>query len=66
MRGATSSLAQALVGSIPISSSLSTRYFVSFVIQFQFHQALCNAAGHEGPLHTCDIYQSQKAGKILG
>ncbi|NXN80602.1 ACE enzyme, partial [Bombycilla garrulus] len=42
------------------------RYFVSFVIQFQFHQALCDAAGHEGPLHTCDIYQSQKAGQILG
>ncbi|NXO70473.1 ACE enzyme, partial [Phainopepla nitens] len=42
------------------------RYFVSFVIQFQFHQALCNASGHKGPLHTCDIYQSQKAGKILG
>ncbi|XP_063259700.1 angiotensin-converting enzyme [Prinia subflava] len=42
------------------------RYFVSFVIQFQFHQALCDAAGHKGPLHTCDIYQSQKAGKILG
>ncbi|NXQ63440.1 ACE enzyme, partial [Anthoscopus minutus] len=42
------------------------RYFVSFVIQFQFHQALCDAAGHKGPLHTCDIYQSQEAGKILG
>ncbi|NXY09069.1 ACE enzyme, partial [Pteruthius melanotis] len=42
------------------------RYFVSFVIQFQFHQALCVAAGHKGPLHTCDIYQSQEAGKILG
>uniref|UniRef100_A0A8C3KJA8 Angiotensin-converting enzyme n=1 Tax=Calidris pygmaea TaxID=425635 RepID=A0A8C3KJA8_9CHAR len=42
------------------------RYFVSFVIQFQFHQALCKAAGHTGPLHTCDIYQSKEAGKILG
>ncbi|NWW44331.1 ACE enzyme, partial [Pedionomus torquatus] len=42
------------------------RYFVSFVIQFQFHQALCSAAGHTGPLHTCDIYQSKEAGKILG
>ncbi|XP_038018778.1 angiotensin-converting enzyme [Motacilla alba alba] len=42
------------------------RYFVSFVIQFQFHQALCDAAGHKGPLHTCDIYQSKEAGKILG
>ncbi|XP_060637297.2 angiotensin-converting enzyme isoform X1 [Anolis sagrei] len=42
------------------------RYFVSFVIQFQFHQALCKAAGHTGPLHKCDIYNSQAAGKILG
>lgn len=68
MRGTTSSLSQALVGSIPTSSRLSTtpRYFVSFVIQFQFHQALCTAAGHTGPLHTCDIYQSKEAGKILG
>uniref|UniRef100_A0A803XZP4 Angiotensin-converting enzyme n=1 Tax=Meleagris gallopavo TaxID=9103 RepID=A0A803XZP4_MELGA len=42
------------------------RYFVSFVIQFQFHEALCKAAGHTGPLHTCDIYQSKEAGKLLG
>ncbi|KAL0984278.1 hypothetical protein UPYG_G00139350 [Umbra pygmaea] len=42
------------------------RYFVSFVIQFQFHQALCKAAGHTGPLHECDIYRSREAGKLLG
>ncbi|KAK7919785.1 hypothetical protein WMY93_011069 [Mugilogobius chulae] len=42
------------------------RYFVSFVIQFQFHKALCNAAKHTGPLHTCDIYQSKEAGKLMG
>uniref|UniRef100_A0A3Q2EBE3 Angiotensin-converting enzyme n=1 Tax=Cyprinodon variegatus TaxID=28743 RepID=A0A3Q2EBE3_CYPVA len=42
------------------------RYFVSFIIQFQFHQALCTAANHVGPLHTCDIYQSKEAGKLLG
>ncbi|NXN98104.1 ACE enzyme, partial [Rhinopomastus cyanomelas] len=42
------------------------RYFVSFIIQFQFHQALCAAAGHTGPLHKCDIYESKEAGKILG
>ncbi|XP_054851332.1 angiotensin-converting enzyme [Eublepharis macularius] len=42
------------------------RYFVSFIIQFQFHQALCEAAGHVGPLHKCDIYQSKEAGTILG
>lgn len=43
----------------------SCRYFVSFIIQFQFHQALCQAAGHQGPLHKCDIYQSKEAGKLL-
>lgn len=42
------------------------RYFISFVIQFQFHKALCEAAGHTGPLHNCDIYQSKEAGKLLG
>lgn len=42
------------------------RYFVSFVIQFQFHKALCDAAGHTGPLHNCDIYKSTKAGQLLG
>ncbi|XP_077108784.1 angiotensin-converting enzyme isoform X2 [Ranitomeya variabilis] len=42
------------------------RYFVSFVIQFQFHKALCAAAGQTGPLHKCDIYQSLDAGKLLG
>lgn len=46
--------------------SSSIRYFVSFVIQFQFHKALCNAAKHNGPLYTCDIYQSKEAGKLLG
>ncbi|KAM6163158.1 angiotensin-converting enzyme-like isoform 2-T2 [Rhynchocyon petersi] len=49
-----------------ISSSVPyIRYFVSFVIQFQFHEALCKAAGHQGPLHTCDIYKSKEAGKLL-
>uniref|UniRef100_A0A8D3C6I2 Angiotensin-converting enzyme n=1 Tax=Scophthalmus maximus TaxID=52904 RepID=A0A8D3C6I2_SCOMX len=42
------------------------RYFVSFIIQFQFHKALCEAAKHVGPLHTCDIYTSKEAGKLLG
>ncbi|XP_021068150.1 angiotensin-converting enzyme [Mus pahari] len=41
------------------------RYFISFIIQFQFHEALCRAAGHTGPLHQCDIYQSKEAGKLL-
>ncbi|KAK6182477.1 hypothetical protein SNE40_010158 [Patella caerulea] len=41
------------------------RYFVSFIIQFQFHKALCKAANQTGPLHTCDIYRSKEAGKLL-
>ena len=38
---------------------------MSFVLQFQFHQALCKEAGHQGPLHKCDIYQSTQAGAKL-
>lgn len=38
---------------------------MSFVLQFQFHQALCKEAGHQGPLHQCDIYQSAQAGAKL-
>ncbi|XP_054712126.1 angiotensin-converting enzyme-like [Uloborus diversus] len=41
------------------------RYFVSYVIQFQFHKALCKAAEHQGPLHKCDIYQNKAAGQLL-
>ena len=41
------------------------RYFVSFILQFQFHEKLCEAAKHTGPLHKCDIYRSKEAGAIL-
>lgn len=41
------------------------RYFVSFLIQFQFQRALCKEAGFEGPLHECNIYQSEEAGAKL-
>ncbi|KAH1028894.1 angiotensin-converting enzyme [Dendroctonus ponderosae] len=47
------------------------RYFISFVIQYQFHRALCEKAGQydpnnaEKPLHQCDIYQSTTAGNVL-
>uniref|UniRef100_A0A3B3BGN1 Angiotensin-converting enzyme n=1 Tax=Oryzias melastigma TaxID=30732 RepID=A0A3B3BGN1_ORYME len=41
------------------------RYFVSFILQFQLHEKLCEAANHTGPLHTCDIYRSKEAGAIL-
>lgn len=41
------------------------RYFVSLILQFQIHEALCRAAGHPGPMHTCDIYRSREAGRLL-
>jgi peptidyl-dipeptidase A len=42
-----------------------TRYFIASVLQFQFHRALCEAAGFEGPLHRCSIYGSEEAGEKL-
>jgi peptidyl-dipeptidase A len=41
------------------------RYFLSFVLQFQLHKAMCDAAGHTGPLHTCSIHGSTAAGEKL-
>ncbi len=42
-----------------------TRYFLARILQFQFHRALCKAAGHKGPLYTCSIYGNKKAGEKL-
>jgi peptidyl-dipeptidase A len=42
-----------------------TRYFLAHIYQFQFHKALCDAAGWKGPLHECSIYGSKEAGKKL-
>ncbi|GAB1261208.1 M2 family metallopeptidase [Aurantivibrio plasticivorans] len=42
-----------------------TRYFLAFIQQFQFHRALCEAAGHQGPLHRCSIYGNEAAGEKL-
>jgi peptidyl-dipeptidase A len=41
------------------------RYFLARILQFQFHRALCDAAGHKGPLHTCSIFDSKEAGAKL-
>ena len=42
-----------------------TRYFLAHILQFQFHRALCKAAGYEGPLNRCSIYGSVEAGEKL-
>lgn len=41
------------------------RYFLSHILQFQFHQALCNEAGIGRPYHKCSIHKSKKAGVKL-
>jgi peptidyl-dipeptidase A len=41
------------------------RYFLSFVLQFQFHRALCREAGYTGPLNRCSIYGNKAAGAKL-
>ncbi|WP_201276829.1 M2 family metallopeptidase [Microbulbifer sp. ALW1] len=41
------------------------RYFLARIQQFQFHRALCDAAGETGPLHRCSIFKNQAAGKKL-
>ena len=42
-----------------------TRYFLAHILQFQFHQALCEITGNEGPIHRCSIYGSKQAGERL-
>ncbi len=42
-----------------------TRYFLARILQFQFHRGLCQAAGHQGPIHECSIYGNKEAGKKL-
>jgi peptidyl-dipeptidase A len=41
------------------------RYFLARIYQFQFHRALCKAAGHKGSLDTCSIYGNKDAGAKL-
>ena len=41
------------------------RYFLSHVLQFQFHRALAKEAGCTLPLHRCSIYGNARAGERL-
>lgn len=42
-----------------------TRYFLARLLQFQFHRAMCRAAGWKGPLHECSVFGSKEAGTRL-
>jgi peptidyl-dipeptidase A len=41
------------------------RYFLAHILQFQFYKAMCEAAGHEGPLHECSFAGSTAAGEKM-
>nr|XP_050033967.1 angiotensin-converting enzyme-like [Dermacentor andersoni] len=44
------------------------RYFVAFILQFQFHEHLCTVTkkiDEQHPFHECDIYSEKSAGDIL-
>jgi peptidyl-dipeptidase A len=47
------------------SNTPYVRYFLARILQFQFHRALCQAAGIQGPLHRCSIYKNKAAGEHL-
>ncbi len=39
------------------------RYFLSYVLQFQFYEAACRQAGWQGPLHRCTVYGNREVGE---
>jgi peptidyl-dipeptidase A len=47
------------------SSTPYLRYFLARIYQFQFHRALCQAAGYSGPLDQCSIHDNKAAGAKL-
>ena len=42
-----------------------TRYYLARIMQYQFHEALCNAMNFNGPLHECSIYGNKVAGEKI-
>jgi peptidyl-dipeptidase A len=47
------------------SSTPYVRYFLARIYQFQFHRALCDAAGYKGPIDRCSIHDNREAGARL-
>ncbi|MCI4358656.1 MAG: M2 family metallopeptidase [Thermoplasmata archaeon] len=41
------------------------RYFLASILQFQFHRALAESSGWDGPLHRFSIYGNREAGAKL-
>ena len=42
-----------------------TRYFLAYILQFQFHRELSKMAGCTTPLHRCSIYDNKAAGNRI-
>ena len=42
-----------------------TRYYLARIMQYQFHEALCEASGHDGYLHECSVYGNKDAGEKI-
>ncbi len=49
-----------VAASVPYS-----RYFLAHILQFQFHRALCEVSGYQGPLNRCTIHGEGEAGAML-
>jgi peptidyl-dipeptidase A len=46
-----------IAGNVPYA-----RYFLAYILEFQFYRALCHEAGYTGPLHRCTFFGSKEAG----
>ena len=49
---------------VPANTPYS-RYFLAYILQYQFHRALCRDAGYQGPINRCSIYGNKQAGARL-
>jgi peptidyl-dipeptidase A len=38
------------------------RYFLAYILEFQFYRSLCHDAGYSGPLYRCTFFGSKQAG----
>ena len=48
-----------------VSNTPYVRYFLAYVLDFQFYRAMCREAGHTGPLYRCSFFGSKAAGEKL-
>tara|TARA_B100001250_G_scaffold406423_1_gene425451 strand:- start:2155 stop:3969 length:1815 start_codon:yes stop_codon:yes gene_type:complete len=42
-----------------------TRYYLARIMQYQFHESLCNLIDFDGYLHECSIYGNKDAGEKI-